>query len=186
NLAGSFATPASNSVAAVSYRITGLACDTEYYYRLAGTNMLGTVQGEGKRARTAACSEPDRDGEASYFTLEPCRITDSRLGESLRHGTSLDLRLSGICNVPPEASAVSVNITVVSPAAGGHLEVHPRGEPPTPSSIINFKTGRTRANNAIVPLGVGGEIVVTPVMTSDGVLDLVIDVSGYFIGPQGN
>jgi hypothetical protein len=32
-LTDSFATPASNSVAAVSYRITGLACGTEYYYR---------------------------------------------------------------------------------------------------------------------------------------------------------
>lgn len=186
NLTDSFATPASNSVATVSYRITGLACGTEYYYRFAGTNAAGIVQGAGRRARTAACSEPDRGGEASYFTLEPCRLTDSRFGEPLRHGMALDLRLSGSCGVPPEASAVSVNVTVVSPSAGGHLEVHPRGEPPALSSIINFNAGRTRANNAIVPLGVDGEVVVTPTMASEGTLDLVIDVSGYFIGPLAN
>jgi hypothetical protein len=85
----------------------------------------------------------------------------------------------GVCGVPSTATAVSLNLTVVQPAAQGHLTLYPgdaAGPPPT--SSVNFSPGVTRANNAIVPLAAnGGTLNVKN--GSAGAVHLVLDVNGF-------
>jgi hypothetical protein len=72
-----------------------------------------------------------------------------------------------------------MNLTVVNPTAPGHLTVHAAGTALPLASSINFRPGLVRANNAVLPLGTGGQISVFCGMPS-GTTDFVLDVSGYF------
>jgi hypothetical protein len=74
---------------------------------------------------------------------------------------------------------VALNLTVVDPAAPGHLTVFPSGTPRPTTSTINFSAGQTHANNALVPLGPNGRLEVTATLL-DGQVDLIVDVTGYF------
>ena len=124
-------------------------------------------------------------GGTSFYTLAPCRVADTRDaagprgGPSLATGTSRNFPLAGVCGIPPSAAAVAVNITVVLPASDGHLTVYPAGGSIPLASVINFRSGIVRANNAIVRLGASGQLAFSCVMIS-GSTDFVLDVTGYF------
>ena len=61
----------------------------------------------------------------------------------------------------------------------GDLRLYPAGGTAPLASAINFRTGIVRANNAIVPLGAGGQISVQCDMLS-GSTHFFFDVYGYF------
>ena len=46
------------------------------------------------------------------------------------------------------------------------------------ASAINYGPGQTRANNAVVPLGAGGQIAVRLDQAS-GSVHVILDVNGY-------
>ncbi len=119
---------------------------------------------------------------AGFYTVAPCRLVDTRLsGQPLPANTERAFGvIGGGCDVPADARAVSINVTAVDPGGTGHLRLFSWGPPPETSSL-NFVAGRTRANNAIVPLGPTGEILVRCSMPSPtATVHLVIDVNGYF------
>ena len=72
-----------------------------------------------------------------------------------------------------------MNLAVFIPNNDGDLRVYPAGTPAPLASSINFRPGIIRANNAIVPLGTGGQISVQCDMPS-GATDFFFDVFGYF------
>jgi hypothetical protein len=74
---------------------------------------------------------------------------------------------------------VVANIAVTSPTAVGHLRMHPTGTSVPMASAINYATGQTRANNAILGLSAEGAVSVVCSQAS-GTVHLVVDVSGYF------
>jgi hypothetical protein len=47
------------------------------------------------------------------------------------------------------------------------------------ASTINYSAGLTRANNAIVPLGVSGDLAVYSGQGA-GTVHVILDVNGYF------
>jgi hypothetical protein len=47
------------------------------------------------------------------------------------------------------------------------------------ASTLNFVPGRTRANNAIIPMAAGGHVLVFSGQVA-GTTHLIIDVTGYF------
>src|SRR5437773_2175918 len=59
------------------------------------------------------------------------------------------------------------------------LRLHPTGGTAPLASAINFRAGIVRANNAIISLGVGGQISVQCDMPSGGT-HFFFDVYGYF------
>jgi hypothetical protein len=123
-----------------------------------------------------------RTPPVSFYTVAPCRAYDSRSpawASPLRAGTYTQLALGGRCGIPATAKAVSLNVTVVSPSAGGHLRLYPSGTPRPATSSLNFASGQTRANNAVVSLGVDGAMVVY-VGQPSGTVHVVLDVNGYF------
>ncbi|HVT60200.1 MAG TPA: PQQ-binding-like beta-propeller repeat protein [Thermoanaerobaculia bacterium] len=120
-----------------------------------------------------------------YFTVTPCRAIDTRGangpfgGPALAAGASRTFALAGQCGVPADALAVAANVTVVSPAAAGFLQVAP-GNAVLPTSVLNFVGGDLRANNAVVSLTGNpvGSLTVTD--ASSGSANVLIDITGYF------
>jgi hypothetical protein len=65
-----------------------------------------------------------------------------------------------------------------APASSGHFTAFPAGGSLPLASTINFSAGQTRANNAVLPLGMGGAVSIFNGGT--GSAHVVIDVTGWF------
>jgi len=124
---------------------------------------------------------PGRD----FFTVTPCRILDTRQsgqGPALASGLRRIIVVGGTCGIPATARAIAVNLTAVQGSAAGYLTLHAGDIAPDATSTVNFVTGLTRTNNAVVPLAFNGTgtLAVTPLVGGNGTVHLIIDVSGYF------
>jgi hypothetical protein len=134
---------------------------------------------------TPTPTSPPPGSGASFHTVPPCRIADTRNangplgGPALVGGAIRDFPTAPVCGVPFSAKAVAVNVTVVLPTTDGYLTLYPAGTSLPLASTINFRTGIVRANNAVVPLGTAGQVSVFCGMAS-GSTDFVLDVTGYF------
>jgi len=119
-----------------------------------------------------------------YYTVTPCRVFDSRhagLGgpNPLPGGSTTPVPIAGHCGIPPEATAVALNVTVTAPTGPGHLTLFPDGTPRPLASVSNYASGQTRANNAAIPLGASGSLDIF-VGQASGSAHVIVDVSGYF------
>jgi hypothetical protein len=123
--------------------------------------------------------------EAGMHTVTPCRVVDTRYPTGLLGGPALapnrtrNLPIAGACGIPIGASAVSLNVTVISSGAAGDLRLYPGLDPWPPTSTINYAAGQTRANNAVISLGAYGDIDALCSQAS-GTVNVIIDVNGYF------
>jgi len=125
-----------------------------------------------------------------FLTVAPCRIMDTRNpngplgGPFIGGGTSRTIPIpSSTCGVPANASAYSLNFTVVPKAESlAYLSVWPAGQPQPFVSTLNSPDGSVIANAAIVPAGTGGAI--SAYATDD--TDLIVDINGYFVPPASN
>jgi len=119
----------------------------------------------------------------NFYTVSPCRVVDTRNpagpvgGPSLSADVSRVFPIAGYCGIPQGAIAVSLNVTVVGPSDNGNVALYPAGITTPGASAINYVTGLTRANNAVILLN-GGQL--EAVCRPTGTTDLVIDVNGYF------
>jgi hypothetical protein len=114
-----------------------------------------------------------------FHTLRPCRAADTRgFGGSLGAGEYREFELHGTCGIPATAGAVSVNVAVTAATQAGNLRLYPAGTPLPLASSINYISGQTRSNNAIVTLN-GGAMAVF-VGQADGTVHFILDVNGYF------
>ena len=121
----------------------------------------------------------------SFHTLPPCRIVDTRGAPGPRGGPALAGNASrsfvvpGICGIPATARAVSLNVTVTQPSQTGALRIYPGMGAPPGASTMNYRTGQTRANNAVSGLGASGDLSVRCDQAA-GTTHLILDVNGYF------
>ena len=115
-----------------------------------GKNLHGGSDGNGEFDYTLTLP-------ASYFTVAPCRVADTRNppgpsgGPPLSANTIRSFPVAGICGIPASAAGVAINIAVFAPSDGGDLRVYPKGTPAPLASTINFRPFIVRANNAVVP-----------------------------------
>lgn len=119
-----------------------------------------------------------------YYTLQPCRLLDTRIGGAggpLVSGIARTFLAAGTCGVPADAVAVSIVATVVTPPGAGYITLYAGNGALPVAATITFKTGITLSNNAIVALAsdATGTLGAQSLLTGGGV-DLVIDVAGYF------
>jgi hypothetical protein len=134
---------------------------------------------------------PTQPSSPGFYTLAPCRAFDTRDpagpygGPPISGGQSRAFTMVGRCGVPPGATAIALNLTVTGATAAGHLTVYPQGLPIPLASTINFRSGQTRANNAIVPLGAGGAIAIVSGQPSGNTTHVIVDLNGYFTPPSG-
>jgi hypothetical protein len=123
----------------------------------------------------------------AFYPLTPCRIVDTRLGTGTFAGPALisgQARtfpvLSSTCNVPANAQAYSLNITVQPMGPLASLSVWAAGSPQPGVSILSAPTGQVTANAAIVGAGSGGVTAL-----AIGATHFILDVNGYFAPPGG-
>lgn len=151
-------------------------------------------------------------GPYEYFAVSPCRVYDTRGpaapfqsaagngGGVINSATIRPFQIRSFCGVPNTATAVSLNLTIVTPTApGGDLRIAPYpGAFPLVATSAYYQN-ETISNGAIVPLGgtaagggtftgqdmqvlgagcgvIGGVFQCTNTFT----YHLLIDVTGYF------
>jgi acetyl esterase/lipase len=146
----------------------------------------GAFAGPWKGIVTIADDEPSQ-GVDGFYPLTPCRLVDTRgpVGPwgapRLQGGAVRVFPASGVCGIPPEATALSVNVTVADPSTLGHLRVFEGGGQVPSTSLLNFQPGLNRANNAIIPVaGSPRSLAVFGGLAPSASVDVVIDVNGYF------
>ena len=122
----------------------------------------------------------------SFYLVTPCRLIDTRNpvgpygGPSLDAGATRNVVATGQCAIPAGATSVSVNVTAVSAASTGWLTLFPgpAGAAVPWSSTVNYRTGKTIANNAIGGVGPDGSINIYN--SGPYGIHFIIDVNGYF------
>ncbi len=134
-----------------------------------------------------AQTEPSAPAGTRFVTVTPCRLIDTRTDSGftgqfgapfLFAGVPRDFALAaGNCNIPGDARAYSLNITVVPLEALAFLTAWPAGQQQPLVSTLNAADGSIVANAAILPAGAGGAI---SLFASDA-SDVVVDVNGYFV-----
>jgi hypothetical protein len=119
-----------------------------------------------------------------FYTLTPCRLVDTRNpngplgGPALTCGFERVFTAVGACGIPTGAKAVSINATVAGASASGNLRLYASGAPAPTASSLNWSTGITRGNNAIIPLDSAGRLEAK--CTPSGTTHFILDVNGYF------
>lgn len=121
------------------------------------------------------------DPGQGFFTVTPCRTIDTRGADApaLVAGSARTFFVTGDCGIPSSARTLSTNITITQPTADGNLRVDAGGAPPPTTSVINYRAGQTRANNALIRIGPGGTITVYCDQAL-GTVEFILDVNGYF------
>ena len=133
--------------------------------------------------RTALAAGPTA---LPFIAVFPCRLVDTRGNAPLTGGflppaTVRSYTLTGLCNIPPTAQAISLNVTVVHPTGPGFITLYPQGGAFPPVSTLNYLGGDVIVNAAVVPLSVSGGISLA-LGVSGG--DVVLDTNGYY-APAG-
>lgn len=142
-------------------------------------------------ARGPQLVPPPPPPPTTFQSLAPRRFLDTRIdgqtiddqsrGVGLRlPGDVLQLQVAGRGNVPVDADAIVMNVTVTEPVGPGFVTAWPCTSPATApplASSLNFVTGETIPNLVIVPIGANGRVCL---QTSVSAAHLIADVSGYF------
>ena len=151
------------------------------------SNQGGTLDETGNNGKLAVVDGlitivPRSD--SLFYLVTPCRIIDTRNangpqgGPALVSNTTRNINVAGVCGIPTGVAAISVNVAVVNPSAGGYLTLFtgPANATLPLASTINFQTNHTLANNAIIKVGSDS----INVFDGGPTLHFVIDVNGYF------
>jgi hypothetical protein len=124
----------------------------------------------------------------AFNNVGPKRVFDTRSGTStdtLRNppktkvpaGGTIEVQLTDLAGYVPASGvgAVSLNVVVTNPEAGGFVTVFPCGTPGLVSSV-NFAVGQTVANAVIAPVSSTGMVCFYSVAGTD----LIVDINGWF------
>jgi hypothetical protein len=128
---------------------------------------------------------PTPAAAASYYTVTPCRLVDTRGptgssgGPALAANTDRGFPVTGRCGVPATATAVALNVTVTQGSAAGNLNLYPAGQAAPVTSSVNYGPGATRANSGVFLLSTAGQLAVLCRQAS-GSAHVLLDVAGYF------
>ncbi len=136
----------------------------------------------------AAVNAAPEASRGRFTPVTPVRVFDSRqpgssdiaAGDTRTVSVADQSPASGSAKdvVAPGASAVAYNVTVVSPAASGHLRIFPGDTDMPAASIINFGGGDTVANGSQVRVDADRQIRIFN--SSGAAVRVLVDVVGYF------
>jgi hypothetical protein len=83
------------------------------------------------------------------------------------------------CGIPSTARAIAANVTVSDATSGGLLRIHASDIGAPEATVINFRSGQTRANNATIALGPDAEFTVR-FEAPGGNVHVIVDVVGWY------
>ncbi|MFC7218715.1 hypothetical protein ACFQLX_11125 [Streptomyces polyrhachis] len=119
---------------------------------------------------------------SALTAVTPMRLLDTRNGTGapkarVGAGGVVKLKVAGVRGIPATGvTAVMVNLTAVGPSTNGYLTAYPDGITAPTTRSLNYTTGTTLRNLAVVRV-VNGTI---DVRNSAGTVDILGDVTGYF------
>ena len=113
---------------------------------------------------------------AKYHALGPVRLLDTRIGEGETSVSPIAGKGTLTLGLPAGYTAVIANLTVVSPTSNGYVSAYPSTGTLPDVSNLNFFTGQTIPNLAIVPSGSGVKFY----NAGTGSTQLLMDLAGYF------
>jgi hypothetical protein len=120
---------------------------------------------------------PESASAPSFYTLEPCRLIDTRVGgPAFAAGEDRSIPASGHCSIPQGARALAANLVSVGSTNAGNLVTYRPDRLVPPTSALNYRPGQVRANSAVISLDGSGALA----LRATGTTDVIIDVSGYF------
>lgn len=158
-----------------------------------GLGIVSPVLSTSEADRAIAADALGAGGE--FHPLPPQRVLDTRTGINIAagarpllpgEGAVFQVPLSGRGGVPEmqgdhDVLGLAVSITVVDPSQPGYLSAFGTGGPEGTSSIVNFGSGQTVPNMAILAPGDGGSVSVRLVSQgAAGTAHVLIDVFGWF------
>jgi hypothetical protein len=167
--------------------------------RLTGLAAALVLVGSGS-VLTASATPPSSG--STFVPITSCRLLDTRPGSDnvgsrstpLRADDTLEVSVrgtSGNCTIPSDATAVSMNVTIVGPTSTSYLTVFPSDASPRPLvSSLNWVAGQAPTANAVTSrLSADGRL---SFYNLSGSVDLLADVVGYYTptaasvtGPRG-
>lgn len=162
-----------------------------YSYTLVANAADGTGAAKAIDGTSAVTGSVQVTGVAAalpggFVPVEPVRIVDTRFGVGGFTGPvganqSLSVAVAGNGGVPTTgASAVVLNVTVVSPQQAGNITAYPSDATSVPVvSNLNFVAGQVVPNLVTVKLGADGKIKLAN--QSKGATYLIADVAGYYV-----
>ena len=114
--------------------------------------------------------------------LTPYRLLDTRDGTggtvgAVGPGQTISLKVTGVGEVPTNAKAVALNVTVTQPTDGSFLTVWPAGDGRPEASSVNMVRGQTVPNMVLARVGAEGRI---SIYNNTGAAHVVADVIGAF------
>ncbi len=116
--------------------------------------------------------------EPSYCVSENLPVSNSSI-PSASPPYSLVVQVAGDGSIPlTGVAAVVANVTVVGASSGGYLSIYPDGETRPSISNLNFTTGETTSNMAVITVAADGKIDVYS--SAKGATNIVIDVLGWY------
>src|SRR5262249_55099544 len=118
----------------------------------------------------------------SFHPVVPARVMDTRSGTGttaapLGAGETRALQVVAQADVPADAVAVALNVTVTEPTAATYVTVWPDGAPRPTASNVNVIAGQTVANMVTVGLGPDGQV---DLFNFNGAAEVVVDVTGWY------
>jgi hypothetical protein len=158
-------------------------CDANHTYAGIGTFTI-TITDTDSGGNTASATGSFTASGYYFNPVAPVRVLDTRkpIGvpsvAAVPPGGVVKLQLAGTGGIPADASAVTMNVTVTHPTAGGYLTVYPDGTTAPTASNLNFTTGSTVPNVVVAKLGADGAVDFEN--SSAGTVDLVADLEGYY------
>ncbi len=128
-----------------------------------------------------AAATTSSGSRAIYEPVTPARILDTRSPSNpIWPAESRSLQVTGVAGVPDDATAVVLNVAVVSPTATSFLTAYPSDAPRPLAANVNYVAGQPPVSNLVtVKLGPTGQ---AKLYNNAGQVHLVVDLQGYFRG----
>lgn len=141
----------------------------------AGALMSLSLAAVGTPSASAAGTEA-----GAFNPVTPARLLDTRTATAVPGGGSIEVQVTGRGNVPANAGAVVLNVTVTKGQGPGHVTVFPSGTTAPTASSLNFVANQTIANAVTVKLGENGKVTLKN--GSAQPVQLIADVTGWYVG----
>ncbi len=137
----------------------------------------------------AITADAVQSDEATFVPITPCRLFDTRPGATNIGPRSIPLGedspvafqvtgTNGDCTIPAAATAVSINLTGVSPTAVTNLRLYPANAAVPNASVLNMVPGQGATPNKLdVKLSPDGKLAI---YNRFGTVHVIGDVMGYY------
>ncbi|MEU9159216.1 PKD domain-containing protein [Streptomyces sp. NPDC048424] len=113
-----------------------------------------------------------------FAPITPTRLADTRTaGGALGGGQTRTVKVAGVWTIPPDATAVALNLTSTGATTDTHVIAYPDPKRRPATSNLNPEPGKDKSNQVIVPVGPDGTITL---YNNAGSTDLVVDAVGYY------